>query len=430
MTVIAVWDGCIQAAVGGAGKRPVLLFTQPYDRREEGALEQVLSALFAEKSIPKKNVVLLLSDVATRLLTLPAMPRRATAEAVAHEMEEGLVTDHFPLTGRGKQRQYLAAGCRETVIAEWEALFARSGVKLRRISTPLEGLLKCLARAKEVRGQSFLWAVSGGGFLTLMQVEEGQCRWWGRSQLLSPPGTEEFAREIETAVDQAFRECGCKIYYTGPAAPGLQAIPFPLSGLFAPLPEGADEYACLLGCFLGPAGKELDLRRRGRPEWKGRFYVPAASLFLAGLCVWGAVCFQNHRSSREISALEDWLAETEPRSLQAEQKWAYHEALLQRRQALEDLETALSTYPVLTSTLIGDIAAAGGEKVTMTLEGWDSASGTLSFRAESQEVLELPAYVQSLRETGLFRSVEYAGYQYHDGGYALSIRCVLKGGGL
>lgn len=81
MTVIAVWDGCIQAAVGGAGKRPVLLFTQPYDRREEGALEQVLSALFAEKSIPKKNVVLLLSDVATRLLTLPAMPRRATAEA-------------------------------------------------------------------------------------------------------------------------------------------------------------------------------------------------------------------------------------------------------------------------------------------------------------------------------------------------------------
>lgn len=181
--------------------------------------------------------------------------------------------------------------------------------------------------------------------------------------------------------------------------------------------------------------KELNLRscrraRKGtRAGWLRAFYAPAAVILLVGLCATGVIRIQNHALVQEISAVESWLIETEAQYIQAERKWAYNEALLQRKQSAEDLTASLATYPVITSDLISRIADVGGDQITMTLEGWDAGTGTLSFRAESSEVLEIPAYIQALRETGLFRSVEYTGYQYRQEGYALALRCVLEEGG-
>ena len=181
--------------------------------------------------------------------------------------------------------------------------------------------------------------------------------------------------------------------------------------------------------------KELDLRscRRvsngTRTGWLRAFYTPAAALLLVGLCAAGAIGMQNRTLAREISAAQRWLEETEPQYLQAEGKWAYHEALVQRRQLTEDLTAALATYPAITSGLIDRIAAVGGDRVVMTLEGWDAGTGTLSFLARSGEVLEIPSYIQALRETGLFRSVEYTGYRYQQEGYSLVLHCVLEEGG-
>ena len=179
--------------------------------------------------------------------------------------------------------------------------------------------------------------------------------------------------------------------------------------------------------------KELDLRRRTLKEpragWLRAFYTPAVALFLAGLCTAGVIGIQNRSLSREISAVESWLEEMEPRYLQAQRKWAYHEALVQRRRLTEDLTAVLETYPAITSQLIGQIASVGGDRVVMTLEGWDDDTGTLSFRAQSGEVVEIPSYIQALRETGLFRSVEYTGYQYQQEKYTIVLQCVLKEGG-
>ena len=253
MTVIALLDGCIQAAVGRAGRRPEVrgLYSLPCGREE---WKSVLACLFDTCALPKREVTLLLPRevVTTRLLTLPAMSSRATAEAVAHEMEEGLITDYLPLTTRGSTRRYLAAVCKESVVEEFEEAFSCLGVKLCRISTPLESLLKILSVTEKLRGQSFLWLAADMGGVESVLVEKGQCVWRGRSPLSVSPGTAELKRALEETVQDVRRfrgEVG-KVYYTGPAAEGMEA--FPSCGAFGLIPEGKtfEEYYYVLGSLL------------------------------------------------------------------------------------------------------------------------------------------------------------------------------------
>ena len=78
MTVIALLDHCIQAAVGKSGKYPTVrgLYSVPC---EEETWENTLADLFETKHLPKREVTLLLprETVTTRFLTLPAMSSRA-----------------------------------------------------------------------------------------------------------------------------------------------------------------------------------------------------------------------------------------------------------------------------------------------------------------------------------------------------------------
>ena len=46
---------------------------------------------------------------------------------------------------------------------------------------------------------------------------------------------------------------------------------------------------------------------------------------------------------------------------------------------------------------------------------------------DSSAVIDIPAYVRKLSETGLFSTVNYSGYSYDDGEYSLMLSCVLKG---
>lgn len=251
MTVIALLDHCIQAAVGKSGKYPTVrgLYSVPC---EEETWENTLADLFETKHLPKREVTLLLprETVTTRFLTLPAMSSRATAEAVEHEMEPGLLTDYLPLTTRGAIRRYLAAGCKESVVGEYEAAFSRLGVKLSRISTPLESLLKILNAAEDLRGQSFLWLAADTGGVESLLVEEGQCVWRGRKALLSSAGTAEFQEELEETVQdvQRFHHRVENVYYTGPFVQGLEVFP----PVFQNLPDGKcfEEYYYVLGSLL------------------------------------------------------------------------------------------------------------------------------------------------------------------------------------
>ncbi len=178
--------------------------------------------------------------------------------------------------------------------------------------------------------------------------------------------------------------------------------------------------------------KELDLygsyRRRSRRQRRYSWCLAVLAALAAGLCVFGAVEGQNWALRREIAEVQGWMEATEEERLTAEIQWAYNEALLEREAAMAHLSASRATYPKVGSGLIARIAAVGGERVTMTLEGYDSATGVLRFRAESGKVIDIPGYVLDLRRTGLFERVDYTGYRYGRGVYSLDLSCVLSGG--
>ena len=180
--------------------------------------------------------------------------------------------------------------------------------------------------------------------------------------------------------------------------------------------------------------KELDLYsvyRRGLRARRRKMpiYFPAVLVLLVSLSVFGILRVQNRALEEELESVYWELTQEEVQYQEVKQKWLYNEALMERVEIMSALEESRATYPKVTSALVDQIAAEGGEEISMVLKGYDSLAGTLSFRAESRQVIHIPDYVAALRETGKFEILEYSGYRYENGMYTLALHCVLKGNG-
>ena len=180
--------------------------------------------------------------------------------------------------------------------------------------------------------------------------------------------------------------------------------------------------------------KELNLYSAYRRDLRAQrrkvpVYLPALLILLVGVGVFGVLRMQNKVLEEELGALRRELAQKETQYWQAEKQWLYNEALMERLARMNALEKSWGTYPKVTGSLVEELAAVGGEEIGMDLEGYDSETGTLSFRAKSRQVISIPDYVTALRETGRFELLEYSGYHYEDGMYVLSLYCILKGNG-
>ena len=169
-----------------------------------------------------------------------------------------------------------------------------------------------------------------------------------------------------------------------------------------------------------------DLRAQRR---KVPVYLHALLVLLVGVGVFGVLRMQNQVLEEELGALRRELAQEETQYWQAEKQWLYNDALMERLTLMNAMEESRATYPKVTGSLIEELSTVGGEEIGMVLEGYDSETGTLSFRAKSRQVISIPDYVTALRETGRFELLEYSGYHYEDGMYILSLYCILKGNG-
>ena len=81
----------------------------------------------------------------------------------------------------------------------------------------------------------------------------------------------------------------------------------------------------------------------------------------------------------------------------------------------------LNSYPDVTSTLLHRIEAAGGASITIH----NASTGELLFNANSSQVIDIPTYIRSLQNCGVFSTVSYTGYTADDNGYSIDLRCIL-----
>ena len=85
----------------------------------------------------------------------------------------------------------------------------------------------------------------------------------------------------------------------------------------------------------------------------------------------------------------------------------------------------LNSYPDVTSSLLHRVEAAGGSGITIQFTDYNASTGELLFNANSSQVIDIPAYIRSLQNCGVFSTVSYTGYKADDDGYSIDLRCVL-----
>lgn len=106
----------------------------------------------------------------------------------------------------------------------------------------------------------------------------------------------------------------------------------------------------------------------------------------------------------------------------------YNDQIVAHITEVNELNDVLAGYPVFDATLMRQIEKLGGSKITNVISGYYADSGTLNFIARSEEVINIPEYVEIVENTGYFENVTYLGYTFTDGEYNLSMSVVLKSG--
>ena len=173
-------------------------------------------------------------------------------------------------------------------------------------------------------------------------------------------------------------------------------------------------------------------KKKNPLQWKKVLYagwLPPLVLLLLCLGVWGFQMSRYHEAKQDVNQLEVWLEEPSRVALHEEsvEKQQYYEKLMGEIREVNTLTENLNTYPVVDSGLLESISGVGYDAITMTITGYDAVTGELSFEARSGQVIDIPDYVEKQIESGLFRQVDYTGYEYKNGVYVLSMRCILKG---
>ncbi|MDR2196865.1 MAG: hypothetical protein LBO07_02750 [Coriobacteriales bacterium] len=98
---------------------------------------------------------------------------------------------------------------------------------------------------------------------------------------------------------------------------------------------------------------------------------------------------------------------------------AYQESLDYQRKAgdmaqlsggVKSTLVALSSYPNLTQEAYARIMNLSGTEVMLSGVSYDRRTGVFAFQATSTNVMSFSAFVEALRNTGLFADIQYRGY--------------------
>ena len=139
-----------------------------------------------------------------------------------------------------------------------------------------------------------------------------------------------------------------------------------------------------------------------------RTLVPGLAVVAVSMLGWGVLTLHTSMLKSQREDILNWCSDnTEP-----------------YRAAMQDSESA-AQFRSLTDSLLHRVEAAGGSGITIQFTDYNASTGELLFNANSSQVIDIPAYIRSLQNCGVFSTVSYTGYKADDDGYSIDLRCVL-----
>lgn len=466
-TILVFEEDCILAAVGKEGKQPVLLKARRLLLRGQGDAfqrwQQALEGLEQEWKQEPVRLVLPANLCASRVLTLPFGKGRQLESMAVRELQDSFrneTADYSELFSEKKNCIDICAGGVEAANLEsFLEICQAAGFSVGGMTVPMEGYLRVLRQLPAYWNRTAIYLFFEEDSMLSVLGQDGRYVYSSRSRLFSEPGTLDFGTEIVRSISGIMQFSGNKqnlkiteVYYAGcPAddfevsASGIQSLNlkvFPMeAGAGVTLPGGmkAQDWLPCIGALISRGRKEKRINlyqvlkassekeEKQQGIWK-HFLVPAAVLLVC-LGLAGAAFGFQLRAQQKVRRHQDWI--DDPLNQQE-----YREALtLKARiskldQSLTELaktERNLEGYPEFSSSMLRKIESIGGGGMSLRIVGYNSGTGVLNFDAVSGEVIDIPSYIQSLKNTGLFHSVDYTGYTFENEWYTLSLSGTLEG---
>lgn len=470
-TVIVFLEDCILAATGREGKYPLLSGVKRIGLGLKGdSFErwgQALRELPGEWKTGQAHLVLPVSMCTCRVLKLPYARGRQLADMALRELSDsfrGEAADYSIVSADPENGTDLCAGGADPEqLARFLSICRDAGLTVGGISVPMEGYLRVLQHLDSYHNRTAVYLFFEEGSMTSVLCQNGRYLYSGRSRLFSEPGTLDFGTEIVRSVSGILQFYASEkrelpitdVYYAGcPAGDfevsveGIESMNLktaPLSSVMNPkivVPHGesaADWIPCI-GALVqnSRTEKKIDLFRVNKKfsenevqiQGIGKHLLVPAAVFLLCMIPTGVFFVLNGMTLREIRGQQDWLDSPQVQE-QYQQALGLEEQLTEIEgsiAAVELTEENLSVYPEFSNEILQQIRNAGGLGIQCRVSGYDASTGTLDFQANSRAVIDVPVYIQKLKDSGLFHAVNYTGYDYDNEWYTLSLSCVMAGG--
>ena len=156
-----------------------------------------------------------------------------------------------------------------------------------------------------------------------------------------------------------------------------------------------------------------------------RTLIPGLAVVAVSMLGWGVLTLHTSMLKSQRQDILNWCTDNTDAFLSSTkdaEAAAQFRSLTDYSNGMTDL---LGSYPDVTSSLLHRIEAAGGASITIQFTDYNASTGELLFNANSSEVIDIPSYIRSLQDCGVFSTVSYTGYKADDDGYSIDLRCVL-----
>lgn len=466
--VIVFLDDCILAATGKEGRFPRISKVERIGLQGYGdSFERwgrALDGLAEEWKSGEVGLVLPPAMCSARVLKLPYAKGKQLAGMAAREVTDSFrneVADYSVVsTDKRDGVDICMGGVDAGQLEGFTFICKRAGIEIGGMSVPMEGYLRILRQMDSYWNSTSIYIFFEESSMVSVLCQNGRYLYSGRSRLFSEQGTLDFGTEIVRSISGILQFYASEkreipitdVYYAGCPEEdfevsmegiknlNLQAAPMRMSRrIQMPGNESAVDWISCIGAMIryGKREKRIDLYQASRKlagkgevqegMWR-HLALPAAVFALCMLPVLGFAAL-NRALLGDIREKQDWID-----SQEVQAKYGDYLALEQELariqdgiRAVERTNENLSVYPEISSQVLRRIENAAGAGISCKITGYDASTGVLTFRANSREVIDVPGYILKLKNSGLFHTVDYTGYDYENDWYTLSLSCELEG---
>ncbi len=419
-----------------------------------GLFTTFLNAFWAEKGLPKKDVILVInsSKFIGRTIQVPVMKDAKTLDFVEREYadmgrEEDMVFSFIHITDlEGKTRKIYAEGIEPDFIKDYLDIFAEIGIRLSAVYSGESSLITFTGQTAAKSYETFVLLVADAMTLTTVLWVNGSFYYYNSARCFHDPGTLEYAADIARSMSQlsqfmqanrieyklqSIQIAGVSyedknMYVQAIADLGIdtpvQIFNFKTGGGSVIDPNLQNYLHAVSGLYIGdktenflPQYGQREKRKKdvGKEE-KTKNVLLISSVLTVMVIAFAVLFFIRMGKKNALSKLEAY--NNDPA---VQMEVMRNDVLVERNDYLSALydtitgmDENIQTYPLGNDKVRAVFEECAVGYATLNYEAFDATNGTISISAKAEKVEDINKFIKKLSGQSIFCRVDYTGYVF------------------